>query len=158
MSGSWPEATGFLETRQGKFKFLVPQNGYYFNENDCWARVEGATARVGVSDFLQQQGGDVTFLELPEIGKKIALFEEITALETMKTVIPLISPLPGRVRAVNAQLLEKPELINQSPYHLGWIAELEVETPETDLLLTGPAYLELLKEKLTNQPGGTNAE
>lgn len=158
MSGSWPEPAGFLETRQGKFKFLVPKNGYYFNENDCWARIEGGVARVGVSDFLQQQGGDVTFLELPETGKKIALFEELASLETMKTVIPLISPLQGTVRAVNAQLLEKPELINQSPYHLGWIAELEVETLESDLLLTGPAYFELLKEKIKKQPGGINAE
>ena len=147
----WEPITDFWETSKDKFIFKVPKTEYYFNENDCWARVKGNYARIGISDFLQQHGGDVTYVELPEIGKEIELFDELTALETMKAVVPVLSTVKGTIQKVNLQLKEKPELLNLNPYEEGWIAELLIAEVEKDLLLDGKAYLEHLKNKLEKE-------
>lgn len=132
-----------------KFIFRVPKEGYLFNENDCWARVSGNRARVGVSDYMQQYLSDIIFCETPEMGAEIEQFGEVGAVESTKAVFELVSPVTGKVIAVNEELATKPELVNEDPYERGWIAELELSALDSDreLLIDGAGYLEVVKRK-----------
>ncbi len=136
-----------------KFVFRVPEEGYFFNENDCWARVEGNRARVGVSDYVQQSASDIVFFEPPEIGTTVEIFDDVGSLESTKTALDIISPVSGTVVAVNEHLVEKPELVNLSPYEDGWTAEIELEDFKSDreLLMDCEAYYEYMKKKASSE-------
>lgn len=141
------------EFSEGKFIFKVPKAGYWFNENDCWARVEGARARLGVSDYVQQKASDMVFFEPPEIGKELEQFDDAGSLESTKTALDIISPVSGRVAAVNDALVEAPELINEDPYVRGWAVEVELADfdSDRDLLMDCGSYLVYLKEKVRKE-------
>lgn len=132
-----------------KFVFRVPVSGYHFNENDCWARVAGGRARVGVSDYVQQSASDVVFFEPPEIGAEVSIFDEVGSLETTKTALDIISPVSGKVVAVSQEVVEAPELINADPYERGWAVELELTEFDSDreLLMDCAAYFDYLQKK-----------
>jgi glycine cleavage system H protein len=132
-----------------KFIFRIPVKGYLFNENHCWARVAGNRARVGISDYMQQELGDLTFCESAQVGAEVEQFGEIGSVESVKAVSDIISPVSGRVVAANPAVAETPELINEDPYVRGWVAELELHDLESDraLLLDGEAYLALVRQK-----------
>jgi len=132
-----------------KFIFRIPVKGYLFNENHCWARVAGNRARVGISDYMQQELGDLTFCELPQMGVEVGQFDAVGSVESVKAVSDIISPVSGRVVAVNPAVAETPEIINEDPYVHGWVAELELHDLESDraLLLDGEAYLALVRQK-----------
>lgn len=136
-----------------KYVFTVPESGYFFNENDCWARVEGERARLGVSDYVQQSASDMVFFEPPAIGAEISIFDEAGALESTKTALDIISPVTGKVVAVNAELAEAPELINEDPYVKGWAVEVELSDFEgdRDLLMDCDHYFEYLKQKVERE-------
>lgn len=140
------------ETYQfGKFLFRVPSNpGIYFNENDGWAYIYGNHARVGVTDFVQQNLSDILYFTPPEIGDEIDQFGEAGDIESSKSVFELISPVSGKVVAINEELVKKPEMINENPYEEGWMAELELTDFESDkeLLIGFEEYLELMKRKV----------
>jgi len=154
-----PEAPGGLALFGGdvkyrefgvdKFVFRVPESGYFFNENDCWARVEGSRARVGVSDYVQQSASDMIFFEPPAIGTEVNIFDEVGSLETTKTALDIISPVSGRVVAVNREVVDAPELINEDTYERGWAVEIELTDLEEDreLLMDSPTYFDYLKHK-----------
>src|SRR3981189_3485136 len=91
-----------------------------------WISVDGKTATVGITDFAQAQLGDVVFLELPAVGRKLAERENFGVIESVKAASDLYSPVSGRVTAVNDQLTAKPELVNSDPYGDGWILKLEL--------------------------------
>ncbi|HEY4913745.1 MAG TPA: glycine cleavage system protein GcvH [Candidatus Dormibacteraeota bacterium] len=91
-----------------------------------WVTVDAKTVTVGITDFAQSQLGDVVFLELPSIGRKLALRESFGVIESVKAASDLYSPVAGRVTAVNDKLTSKPELINSDPYGDGWILKLEL--------------------------------
>lgn len=139
----------YREFNVDKFVFKVPETGFFFNENDCWARVEGGRARVGVSDYVQQSASDMLFFEPPAIGAEVDIFGEVGSLETTKTALDIISPVSGKVVAANQKVVEAPELINEDPYELGWAVELELADFNSDreLLMDSPAYFEYLKQK-----------
>lgn len=140
----------YATVRHDKFLFRVPVgSGYYFNENDCWARVAGNRARVGISDFQQQQLGDITFCDPARVNAMVDQFGEVGTVESVKAVSEIISPFSGRVAAVNEQVAEAPETINEDPYEAGWVVELELAdlAAEKDLLLDGQGYLEVVKRK-----------
>jgi glycine cleavage system H protein len=82
-------------------------------------------ATVGISQFAQDQLGDVVFVELPKVGTEIAAGEIFGSVESVKTVSDLYAPISGRVAAVNDELVNKPELVNSSPYDDGWLIKLE---------------------------------
>lgn len=147
--GTFSGAVGYREFSVDKFVFKVPESGYFFNENDCWARVEGGRARVGVSDYVQQSASDMIFYEPPEIGVEVSIFDEVGSLETAKTALDIISPVSGKVVAVNQEVVEAPELINENPYERGWAVEIELTDFERDreLLMDSPAYFDYLKLK-----------
>ncbi len=139
----------YREFSVDKFIFKVPESGFFFNENDCWARVEGNRARVGVSDYVQQSASDMIFFEPPAIGTEVDIFGEVGSLETTKTALDIISPVSGKVVSINQEVVEAPELINEDPYERGWAVELELTDFESDkeLLMDSPAYFEYLKQK-----------
>jgi glycine cleavage system H protein len=145
------------ETHQkDKFIFRVPKNPeIYFNENECWAYVIGNRARIGVTDFVQQNLSDILYFTPPEIGAEIDQFGEVGEIESSKAVFELISPVSGKVVSVNGAIVQKPELINENPYELGWIAELELTDIESDkeLLIGFDHYFEIMKKKVEDSNG-----
>lgn len=122
----------------------LPDDIRYTDEHE-WARITGDTARIGVSDYAQDQLGDIVFVELPAVGDTIAKGEVFGTLESVKAVSELYLPLSGEVVAVNTALTDAPELINQDPY-AAWIVEVRpTDAGEYDLLLSAAAYLDLLR-------------
>lgn len=122
----------------------LPDDIRYTDEHE-WARLSGDIARIGVSDYAQDQLGDIVFVELPAVGDTIAKGEVFGTLESVKAVSELYLPLSGEVVAVNTALTDAPELINQDPY-AAWIIEVRpTDAGEYDQLLTAAAYLDLLR-------------
>ena len=122
----------------------LPDDIRYTDEHE-WARITGDIDRVGVSDYAQDQLGDIVFVELPAVGDTIARGEVFGTLESVKAVSELYLPLSGEVVAVNTALTDAPELINQDPY-AAWIIEVRpTDAGEYDQLLTAAAYLDLLR-------------
>ncbi len=122
----------------------LPDDIRYTDEHE-WARITGDIARIGVSDYAQDQLGDIVFVELPAVGDTIARGEVFGTLESVKAVSELYLPLSGEVVAVNTALTDAPELINQDPY-AAWIIEVRpTDAGEYDQLLTVAAYLDLLR-------------
>ena len=142
--------------QHGKFLFRVPANQeVYFNENDCWAWVIGNRARIGVTDFVQQNLSDILYFTPPEMGAEIDQFGAVGEIESSKSVFELISPVSGKVITINETLIQKPELINQNPYESGWIAEIGLTDFENDkeLLIGFEPYFEILKTKVKETDG-----
>jgi glycine cleavage system H protein len=142
--------------QNGKFIFRVPKNQeVYFNEIDCWAYVIGNRARIGVTDFVQQNLSDILYFTPPDIGLEIDQFGEVGDIESSKSVFELISPVSGKVISINETLVQKPELINENPYEFGWIAELELTDFESDkeLLIGFDKYFEIMKKKVEKLNG-----
>lgn len=139
----------YLSLTHDKFVFRVPAEGYYFNENDCWVRVAGRWARVGISDFMQQSLTDILFCTPATAGSDIEQFGEAGTVESSKATFEIVSPVAGRVVAVNQVVLKAPELVNEDPYERGWIVELELAdfAADRELLLDGQQYLEHLQQK-----------
>lgn len=135
-----------------KWTFRVPK-GLFYNENDCWARIEGDTAKIGITDFLQNMATDIIFVEFKEVGNEIEQFDEIASFESVKTVLDLISPVSGTIKEVNRKLSERPDLVNQDPYGEGWFAVIKLKKFESDRenLLNAEDYFEVLKRKLETE-------
>lgn len=146
----YPEKYEYEEYLKDKFIFRVPRDGFLFNGNDCWAYVVGNRARIGVTDYVQQVLSDILFFTPPEVGAMVEQFGEAGEIESGKAIFEIVSPVSGTVTAVNEKLLTAPELINENPYELGWIAELELKDLEEDkeLLMDNKAYLEIMKKKV----------
>jgi glycine cleavage system H protein len=121
----------------------IPDNLRYSKDHE-WIRAEGATARVGITDFAQDALGDIVFVALPDVG---ATFDAGTALgevESTKSVSEVYAPVSGVVRSVNESLRDSPEVLNADPYGDGWICELEVtDSAQFDELLDASAYAQL---------------
>ncbi|MFC6835511.1 glycine cleavage system protein GcvH [Halomarina ordinaria] len=122
--------------------FEIPDDLYYLESHE-WARIDGDTARVGISDFAQDELGDVVFVELPDGGESLDQEAQFGVIESIKAVSDLYTPLSGTVSAVNEDLFDAPELVNEDPFGDGWLLELEgVDEDELDALLTPEAYEE----------------
>ena len=138
-----------FEIKVDKWTFKVPRDRFY-NENDCWAKLDGRIATVGITDFLQNMTSDIIYVELPKLGTEVEQFDEAGTFEAIKTMLDLISPVSGVVREINEKLQEKPELVNQDPYGEGWFSKIEVKDFETDKenLLNPDTYFEVMKRKI----------
>ncbi len=124
----------------------IPQELKYSREHE-WVQVNGNTCRVGITDYAQQSLGDVVFVELPEIGRVLERGEAFGVVESVKAASDCYSPLAGTVTAVNQELLDTPQLINEDPYGRGWIMEVEIANPDQlEGLLTAVQYEELVRE------------
>ena len=119
--------------------------GLLYSESHEWVKAEGDLAVIGVSDFAQAEMGDITYVDLPAEGDEIAVGEEFGALEGVKASSELYSPVSGTIEAVNAELEDAPEKVNEDPY-AAWIIKVRMSDPaELDALLTPAAYAEIAK-------------
>jgi glycine cleavage system H protein len=105
-----------------------------------WLTVDGKTVTIGITDFAQAQLGDVVFLELPAVGRKLAARESFGVIESVKAASDLYAPVAGRITAVNEKLSGQPELVNSDPYGDGWILKLELAGELPSDLLDEAAY------------------
>ena len=122
----------------------LPEDLGYTDDHE-WARITGETVRVGVSDYAQDQLGDIVFVDLPAVGDSFEKGTEFGTLESVKAVSELYTPMSGEVVAVNTALTDSPELINQDPYS-AWIIEIKPSDPgEFAQLHTAAAYLQMLQ-------------
>ncbi len=124
----------------------APKDRFYTKTHE-WALPEGDAVVVGITDYAQEQLGDVVYVELPQVGRKVAKGEAVAVVESVKTASDIYAPVAGVIVAVNEALASTPELINQDPYGEGWIFKLKPEElSDLDTLLDAEAYLSGLEE------------
>jgi glycine cleavage system H protein len=131
-----------------KFIFRFPQKLRYSQEG-LWVMQEDGLLQIGISDFIQQQNGDIAFATPAPIGSLLDAGDEIASIETVKVNFSLPSPVKGKIVEVNALLQDSPELINLEPYGKGWLVVLQPENLERDLpaLMTAEAYSNLARQQ-----------
>ena len=123
---------------------MYPADCKYTKDHE-WIRLAGGNGRVGITDYAQQQLGDVVYLELPQVGRSVKPGESFGTVESVKAVSELYSPVSGEVVAVNTELAEHPEKINGEP-HASWMIELKLANPaEADALMTADQYTDHVK-------------
>ena len=124
----------------------IPADLRYTKEHE-WARLEGTRVRVGITAYAQDQLGDVVFVELPKVGAKVTQHKGFGVVESVKAVSDLFAPMSGEVAEINAQLVKKPETVNQDPYGQGWmIVVAPADAKEWDQLLTAAQYSEFIAQ------------
>jgi glycine cleavage system H protein len=122
--------------------FDVPDDCQYLETHE-WVRRTNGTARIGITDFAQDELGDVVFVELPAEGDRIEAGEGFGVIESIKAVSDLYAPVSGTVTGVNEALFDAPELVNESPFEDGWMLEIEYDDESEFGDLLGPeAYAE----------------
>lgn len=109
---------------------MIP-DGLLFTKEHEWAKVEGRTATVGISDYAQEQLGELVYVELPAMGVDFTQGKELAVIESSKAASDVYAPVTGKVTQVNSQLVSNPELINQDCYGSGWICKIEVADADT---------------------------
>ncbi len=117
---------------------IIP--GLLYSESHEWVKVDGGVAIIGVSDYAQNELGDITYVDMPQKGDEVQRGAELGALESVKTAADLYSPVSGTIIATNNQVEDDPSLINTDPY-TNWIVKVEMSDPkELDSLLSAAAY------------------
>jgi glycine cleavage system H protein len=117
-----------------------PTDRRYTEEHE-WVKLEGDTAVVGITNFAQDQLGDVVYVELPKVGERVEAMKPFGVIESVKTASDLFAPVSGTVEAVNAALTGGPELVNDAPYEGGWLIKVKPDNPsDIDTLLTAQQY------------------
>ncbi len=124
----------------------LPDDRYYTREHE-WAVAEGTRVRVGITDFAQDQLGDVVFVGLPEPGTTVTAGQPLGEVESTKSVSDIYSPVGGTVVERNAEVEQSPELVNEDPYGRGWLVTIEATTPLDDLLTADEYRATLAEEK-----------
>ncbi len=123
---------------------VIPEELKYTEEHEWVQRTGDATVRVGITDYAQEQLGDVVFVQLPELGETVAVGQTLGEVESTKSVSDIYAPLAGEVVARNDSLDQQPDLVNSDPYGEGWMVELRLDDPSAvDDLLDAAAYQEL---------------
>ena len=123
----------------------LPEDVRYTDDHE-WAKKNGDTVRMGISDYAQDQLGDIVFVELPEVGSSFDKGEEFGTVESVKAVSELYMPIGGEVTAINEALADEPELVNSDPYNGGWMIEIKASDPaELEAMKSKADYLEMLK-------------
>ncbi len=125
----------------------LPQDLRYTKEHE-WVRVEGGTATVGITDYAQDQLGDLVYLDLPKVGATVRQLEKLGEIESVKAVSDLYSPVSGEVTEQNQEAMKAPELVNQEPYGRGWLLKVALsDASEVENLLTPEQYEELIAQE-----------
>ena len=122
-------------------------SGLLFTKEHEWVRIDGQTATMGISDFAQEQLGDITYVELPAAGKVVKQHDALAVVESVKAASDVYAPLSGTVAVVNDTLNEHPEQINSAPYGNGWLCTLSgISAAEAKALMTAEQYAAFVKE------------
>ncbi|CAL9388557.1 Glycine cleavage system H protein [Actinosynnema sp. ALI-1.44] len=126
---------------------VIPEELKYTEEHEWVLRTGEDTVRVGITDYAQEQLGEVVFVQLPELGEQVGAGQTLGEVESTKSVSDIYAPLAGEVVARNDSLDQQPELINSDPYGEGWIVELRLTDPgAVDDLLDAAAYQEIAEQ------------
>jgi glycine cleavage system H protein len=125
----------------------VPNDLYYAKTHE-WLRIDENTATVGITDFAQSQLSDITFVELPDVGREVEAGDEVAVVESVKAASDIYSPVAGTIVEVNGDLEDSPDMINASPYDAGWLFKIELRKEEdVDNLMSAEEYSELCDEE-----------
>ncbi len=120
-----------------------------FSQEHEWVRVEGDIATIGVTDYAQDQLGDIVYLDLPSPGDSLSQGGKMGEIESVKAVSDLYSPVGGELLEVNQEAIDAPELVNEEPYGRGWLVKLRLSEPaQMDSLLSAEAYDELITREI----------
>jgi glycine cleavage system H protein len=123
----------------------IPQNLKYTNEHE-WIRMEGDIAYVGITDYAQEQLGDIVFVDIPTVGESHEAGEVFGTIEVVKTISDIFMPISGEVMEQNDALADTPELVNNDPYGEGWLIKIKPAAgADTSALLDADAYMALIK-------------
>jgi glycine cleavage system H protein len=124
----------------------IPEELRYSSDHE-WARSEGANVRIGITDFAQDNLGDVVFVQLPDVGNTVEANSSCSEVESTKSVSDIYAPVSGTIIEVNGELEGTPELLNRDPYGEGWMFVIEMSDPsELDRLLDADAYRALITD------------
>lgn len=124
-----------------------PEDLKYHKEH-TWVRVSGKKATIGITDYAQEQLGDIVYIDLPDVDSEIEKDAEFSEIESTKATSSVIAPVSGTILEVNEELDESPEIINEEPYGKGWIAIVEMSDPsELDDLMDASDYQSYVEEE-----------
>jgi len=124
----------------------APEELRYTEEHEWVATREGTLVRIGITEYAQDQLGDVVFVDLPEVGRQVGAGDVFGEVESTKSVSELFAPVDGEIVAVNDAVADSPELINSDPYGEGWLIEIRLDDPAgLEALLEAEAYDALTK-------------
>jgi len=125
---------------------MAVAQGLYYTKDHEWAKVEGDTATVGITDYAQEQLGEVVFVELPKVGKDFGVHKELAVVESSKAASDVYCPVAGKVTEVNGELESQPELVNKDCYGDGWLCKLKItDKGSLSNLMDAKKYEEYLK-------------
>mgnify|MGYP003398645755 CR=1 FL=1 len=125
---------------------IAPKELRYTEEHE-WVKTEGEKVRIGITDFAQEELGDIVFVELPEVGSTISADEPFGSVESVKTVSELYAPVSGKIIEINEELIENPEYVNESAYDKAWMIVIEPsDMSELKKLMTAEQYEEMINE------------
>jgi glycine cleavage system H protein len=119
---------------------MVPSDRRYTKEHE-WVKVEGGIGTIGITDYAQQELGDVVFVEMPKVGASLAAGKSLGTVESVKAVSEIFSPVSGEVVTINEALGSSPEKINEDPHGSAWLVKVRLANPkETESLMDAAAY------------------
>ena len=126
---------------------MLPEDRKYSKEHE-WIRVDGEKGTIGITDYAQDQLGDVVYVELPEAGSRVSAMEVFGNIESVKAVSELFSPVSGEVLEVNDRVVDSPELVNSDPYGEAWLIVVKIDdASEVDALMSAAQYQEYLDKE-----------
>ena len=124
-----------------------PEDLKYSKEHE-WVRVSGNVATIGISDYAQDQLGEIVFVELPDEGEEFSKDDAFGVVESVKSVNDIYSAISGRILEINDPVVDSPEIVNEDPYGEGWLIKLEISDPkELNELMTAKQYQAYIKEE-----------
>jgi len=124
-----------------------PEDLKYSKEHE-WVKVSGNVATIGITDYAQEQLGEIVFVELPDEGEALEKNDAFGVVESVKSVSDVFTPLAGQIAEVNEPLLDSPETVNEEPYGEGWLVKLEISNPkDVEELMTAEQYQAYIKEE-----------
>jgi glycine cleavage system H protein len=122
--------------------------GLYFTKSHEWAKIDGDVATLGVSDYAQNELGDITYLELPEPGTTITQGEPLGVIESVKAASDIYSAVSGEIIETNQDVIDSPEFVNSSPYDKAWLVKVRLSDPsEIDNLMDSETYTKFAEEQ-----------
>ena len=124
----------------------VPSELKYSKDHE-WVKVEGNTVTIGITEYAQNELGDIVFVELPEVDDEIEVGDTFGSVESVKTVSELYAPVAGKVTETNDELEDSPEFVNESPYEKAWMVKVEIsDESQLDDLMSADDYSEMIDE------------
>lgn len=119
-----------------------------YTEEHEWALLEGDLVSIGITDFAQNQLGDVVFVDLPEVGERVEAGKALGVVESVKTVSDVYAPISGEIVEINSDLLDSPETVNNSPYDDGWMVRIRPDDAgDLDELMDAASYQDFIEEE-----------